>query len=44
LLHGDQLKVPVTWKGDASLGLKAGQAVQLRFHLHAAKLYSFEFK
>ena len=44
VLHGDHLKVPVTWKGDSSLGVKAGQALQLRFHLHDAKLYSFEFK
>jgi hypothetical protein len=44
VLHGDHIKVPVTWEGNASLGVKAGQAVQLRFHLHAAKLYSFEFK
>jgi len=40
-LYGDQMKAPVSWKGDSSLG--AGE-LRLRFHLRAAKLFSFEVR
>jgi hypothetical protein len=41
-LIGDQLKAAVTWHGQNSLGVPAARGVVLRFHLRAAKLYSFE--
>lgn len=43
-LFGDQLMKQVTWKGQASLGVKPGEPFRLRFHLRGAKLYSFELR
>ncbi|SNT48503.1 hypothetical protein [Rhodococcoides kyotonense] len=42
LLSGDELDADVTWKGGTLADL-AGTTIQLRFHLHIAKVFSFEF-
>ncbi len=39
--QGDDVSVPVRWRGDASLAAVVGQPVQLRIHLRNAKLYAF---
>ena len=44
VLWGDSLQAAVTWKGQSDLGVPAGQAVQFRFRLRAAKLFSFDVK
>ena len=43
-LFGDQPMKQVTWGSKASLGVKSGEPVRLRFHLRSAKLYSFEIR
>lgn len=42
LLSGNELAQDVTWRG-GQLSDLAGQAVQLRFNLHLAKVFAFEF-
>jgi hypothetical protein len=43
-LEGDQLKAPVTWRGEPSLRVPDGKAAILHFRLRSAKLFSFEIK
>jgi len=43
-LFGDQIQKQVTWKGDGNLGISPGEDFALRFHLRAARLYSFEVR
>ena len=40
---GDEIKHTVTWKGRSDLALLQDKAIQLRFHLDKAKLFSFSF-
>lgn len=42
-ISGDHLDREVTWHGEAQLGHKAGTAVQLRFRLRNADLFSVAF-
>lgn len=42
LLSGDELVQDVTWRGGRLSDL-AGGTVQLKFHLHLAKIFAFEF-
>ncbi len=43
-LFGDTLDRPLTWKADADLSSLAGKAVRIRFVLHDADLYSYQFR
>lgn len=40
---GDSLDRTLTWQGNADVSALAGQPVRLRFHLHDADVYSFQF-
>lgn len=42
-ISGDNLGMPVHWKGEADIGVKEGQPIVLHFKLRAAKLFSFEW-
>ena len=42
-LCGDDLAMPVHWKGESDIGTKEGEPVALRFRLHAAELFGFEW-
>jgi hypothetical protein len=44
LISGDQYKKAVTWKGQDSLGAKAGEPVVLRFRMNHAKIYCLDFE
>jgi len=41
---GDEIKKVVTWKGKSDVSPLSGKTVRLRFHLHNAALYSFQFR
>ena len=41
-LIGNAFKKQVTWKGNGSIGVPKGKAVQLHFTMRCAKLFSFE--
>lgn len=43
-LVGDDLERAVAWKGGSSIGALAGQRVRLRFVMHDADLYAFQFR
>jgi hypothetical protein len=43
-ITGDHLDQKIIWRSETDLGHKAGQAVDLRFRLRNADLYSVEFK
>ena len=37
----DDVRCPVTWKGNPDVSRLAGQPIKLRFYLKQAKMYSF---
>jgi hypothetical protein len=41
---GDEIRHVVTWKGKSDTGALAGKPIRLRFYLHNAALYSFQFR
>ena len=43
VLFGDTIDRVVMWKGNADVSSLAGQPLRLRFTLHDADLYSFQF-
>src|SRR6185503_20519855 len=43
-LNGNNVRMPVTWKGKSDVSKLAGQAIKLRFKLRDCKLYAFQFK
>ncbi len=43
-LTGNHFKQPVTWKGQASMGIPKDAPVSLRFQMRSAKLFSFEIR
>lgn len=40
---GDALRQPVTWRGKSDVSAFAGRTVRLRFELHNADLFAFQF-
>ena len=42
-IRGDSVEHVVSWKRGADLGRLAGKTIRLRFQLHDADLYSFQF-
>ena len=43
-INGDQHRKVVEWKGGKDLGVKAGDAVMLRFRMERAKIYCLDFE
>jgi hypothetical protein len=43
-LNGNNVRMPVTWKGKSDVSTLAGKAIKLRFKLRDCKLYAFQFK
>jgi hypothetical protein len=43
-LRGDGLALPIKWRGSVDLAALAGRTVQIRFALHQAALYAFQFR
>jgi hypothetical protein len=43
-LNGNNVRMPVTWKGSANLAPLAGKSVRLHIRMRAARLYAFQFK
>ncbi len=43
-VQGNFLRKVVTWDGKSDVSRAAGQPVQLRFVMRAAKLYAFQFR
>jgi len=41
---GDDLRKPLTWKGNPSVQRLAGKPISLKFNLKNAELYSFAFR
>lgn len=41
---GDQFRTPVTWRGGDDLGIRAGEAVVLRFELDQARIFALDFE
>lgn len=42
-IFGDSLDRTITWKGNSDTSSLAGKPVRLRFQLHDADVYSFQF-
>lgn len=42
-ITGNYIRVPASWRQSADVGALAGRPVRLRFVMHDAKLYSFQF-
>lgn len=40
-ITGDGVRLPVSWKGNASIAALAGQTVRLKIHLTSTQLYAF---
>ena len=41
---GDQYRTPVTWQGEADLGLGEASAIMLRFRLDKAAIFGLDFE
>lgn len=42
-LNGNNVRMPVSWKGNADVGPLAGKPVRLQIRMRAARLYAFQF-
>lgn len=42
-LNGNNVKMPVTWRGNPSLAALAGKPIRLHIRMRSAKLYAFQF-
>ena len=43
-IREDNVRCPVTWKGNPDVGHLAGKPIKLRFYMSFASLYAFQFQ